>query len=255
MVETMRRQLAKAMENVQRAKEMDALWPLNEADTERLVIEPVLRALGYGELDYRKRRQGVGADFPDYIILPDTEQKWVLEAKEWDARLEERFERQAVNYASNNGAQWAVLTNGRVWWIYNTQATGDLSRQRVYEISDLSEIDGAIRVLGYLSRTSIQGGELDREYRLRDIRTALIAEFRSRNRRILKTLRTVVGGTLDRNVSSDDIIAALESILSPDDAAVTTSHPSAGVEITRADDEWTPLSTLVPTCISQRTYV
>ena len=245
MAEALRRQLATVMANVERAQQIGPpIWPLNEADTERLIIEPVLRALGYGELDYRKRVQGVGANFPDYIVLPGSEQSWVLEAKEWDARLEGRFERQAVNYASNNGAQWAVLTNGRVWWIYNTRAAGDLNQQRVYEISDLSDFDAAVAVLPYLSRRSMQGGELEKAYRLREIRTALIAELRGRNRRVVNALRTVVGHALDRNVSNDDIAAALESVLAPGDAGITTPEPSGQADVLAPADEWIPLSAL-----------
>jgi hypothetical protein len=189
------------------------LLPLNEADTERLIVEPVLEALGYGPLDYRKRSQGVGADFPDYTILPLSERRWCLEVKEWEARLEERHERQAVNYANNNGAQWAVLTNGRAWRIYNTRAPGSLREMLAYEVTDILDARGATESLARLSRESVEGGDLDREYRSREIRSAVLAFLRSGDRTLLRTIQRGAAEQLDRNITVEDVEQALETVL------------------------------------------
>ncbi len=215
MKERLREQLIAILNKIEQAQQKGSpYWPLNEADTERIVIEPILNALGYEDLDYRKRLQGSGADYPDYLVLPETDQKWILEAKEWDTRLDEKCERQAVNYANNNGAQWAVLTNGRKWWIYNTRVSGDLNQQRVYVVDDIFDIDNSVDILSYLSRESILGGELERIHRMREIRDALLVELREGNKRILNAMRSVVGQVLDKNVSNDDIQAAINEIIS-----------------------------------------
>ena len=212
MSDRLRAALARLLANVNEARER-GIWPLNEADTERLAVEPVLEALGYGPLDYRKQIQGAGADYPDYVVLPTSDCKWIIEVKEWDARLEERHERQAVNYANNNGAQWAVLTNGRLWHIYNTRAPGSIPEMLVYE-ADVNDVQAAAELLSKLSRESVEGGDLDREYRAREIRTAVLAELQNPSGPALRALRKAVSVTLDKNVSPEDVAEALKLILS-----------------------------------------
>lgn len=227
MLDRLRQELTSVAANIERAKERGApSWPLNEANTKRIVVEPLLRALGYDDFDYVKEPFGVGADFLDYLVLPGTDQKWVLEAKEWDARLIERFERQAVNYANNNGAQWAVLTNGRMWWFYNRSAGGDLHQQRVYELADICNTDCAVDVLSRLSRESVVGGLLDREYRGREIWGALREELLAGNRKIVKAMQLAIGRRLDKHVSDQDVIDALRVIVPAETVAAPVGPKS-----------------------------
>ncbi len=249
MLDRLHKELSLVTANLARAQQIGApMWPINEADTERIIIEPIIRALGYGELDYRKRMQSIGANFPDYLILPGSDQQWILEAKEWDARLDERCERQAVNYANNNGAQWAVLTNGRTWWVYNTRVSGDLSQQRVYELPDIRDTDRAVDMLCRLSRDSILCGQLDREYRSREICAALQTELLGGNRQIVRAIRSVIGRSLDKHVSDDDVIEALKTLLSVEASARTddpNTDPAVVVAPTPAGDGFVSLAQLL----------
>lgn len=209
--EKIRQRLNQIQTNLRQAVSLG--FALNEAETERLIVEPILEALGYGPLDYSKRAMGMGADYPDYIILPFSERKWCLEVKEWERRLDVRNERQAVNYANNNGAQWAVLTNGKSWWLYNTHVPGDLRDMRVYQIDDVFSAGEAVSVLTRLSRESVEGGELDREYRTREVRTAVNAFLASGNKSLLRIVSKAVSEDLDRHITQEDVEAALASIV------------------------------------------
>lgn len=211
MSERLQATLAEIVTNVAAAPQR-GIWPLNEADTERLAVEPVLKALGYGPLDYRQQAMGPGADFPDYVVLPGSDRKWTIEVKPWDTALDERHERQAVNYGNNNGAQWAVLTNGRQWWVYNTRAHGNLAEMRIYE-ADINDVQAAAGVLSRLSRKSVEGGDLDREYRAREIVDSVRAELRNPSGTAVRALRNAVRKALDRDVSTEDVADALKLVL------------------------------------------
>ena len=211
MLDQLKKAIQQAIDTMQEADQSGR--QLSEADTERLVIEPILAALGYDGLDYKQQAQGQAGDIPDYIVLPDTGQQWVLEAKEWNAQLTEKCEAQVVKYAATRDVQWAVLTNGRTWWIYNTRTSGDMKEKRVYEVPDIRNVDQAAEVLSYLSRSFILGGELDKAYRVREISNAIEAELRAGNKRILNVIRTVVSERLDRNISNEDVRAALDTLL------------------------------------------
>jgi hypothetical protein len=121
----------------------------NEATTERDLIEPVLRALGWRSLLPQQTTSGHGRrDVPDYLLFADPEAKAaahaesreadrylhgvaVLEAKRWQRPLDRgdladafddgapstqmlRYLSRAVT-ASQNRIRWGVLTNGRHW--------------------------------------------------------------------------------------------------------------------------------------------
>ena len=129
---------------------------LTEADTERLIIEPLLSVLGYAPWQFVKRNQDkVTGKYPDYTILPGTEQIWFLEAKRLDHVLGDSDAEQAVNYANNQGAQWAVLTNGRSWYVYDAPARRPLAKKRMNQILNIFSEATAAEVLSSLSYRSM----------------------------------------------------------------------------------------------------
>jgi hypothetical protein len=130
---------------------------LNEADTERLVIEPVLVQLGWGA-DYLtqnslspKRRE----DVPDFLLFADArslqaarsepreDRRYkhglaILEAKRWGRPLDRGDATEAgdpgtpssqmlrylsrADVASDRAVKWGVLSNGAVWRLYYQDA-------------------------------------------------------------------------------------------------------------------------------------
>ncbi len=149
---------------------------LNEAQTEFIVIDPLLKKLGYGPLEVLKRsHDGVTNNFPDYTILPGRQQQWFLEAKRLDLNLQDGEAAQAVNYANNQGAEWSVLTNGRKWYIYNAHLPKPLPEKRVLQIEDLFDDEQSLRILLLLSKTSILNNDLQEAWQFQQI-TKLIDE-------------------------------------------------------------------------------
>lgn len=119
----------------------------NEDTTEKDVIEPILKELGWG--DFLAEQHANRFDIPDYLLFDDKAQKQkanqenqpekrykhgraVLEAKKWNLELDrkssEAFSRipsnQIIRYltnvdvASEGGITWGMLTNGRLWRLY-----------------------------------------------------------------------------------------------------------------------------------------
>ena len=106
--------------------------PINEQSTCDWVILPLLRAAGYTvPTQILPKALDSGGEFPDYTLFKDQPREFYLEAKAWKTDLDERHERQTVNYTNHNGKQWAVLTNGRVWYLYNNQIQGKVGEKRV----------------------------------------------------------------------------------------------------------------------------
>ncbi len=134
---------------------------VNEAQTEMWIINPLLDALGYGLLEIHKQSHDANTnEFPDYTILPDEHCRWFLEVKGLNVSLGDKEAKQAVGYAVNKGAEWAVLTNGRRWLIYKAHLLKPLPEKLVFEVKDLFNKPNAADTLRLLSRASVMGGGL-----------------------------------------------------------------------------------------------
>lgn len=150
--------------------------PTSEADTERIIIEPLLEVLGYD--DWQIIQQGRDADtkgIPDYTIIYGSDNKWMLEAKSITHSLHIGDAQQVVNYANNLGAEWAVLSNGRSWHIYNAHLAKPLNQKLMFQISDLFSQADAAETLSLLSREAMQNNRLSEAWTKQRI-TALITE-------------------------------------------------------------------------------
>ncbi len=108
---------------------------VDEADTEDLVIRPILELLGFSY--YRQKSiSGRHLDVPDFVLFSGEEERkefgkrrdWskalaILEAKRWSRDIEKDIGQilrylSAVEVESGGKVLWGILTNGRVWRLY-----------------------------------------------------------------------------------------------------------------------------------------
>lgn len=100
---------------------------LNEPNTKAILIEPILRALGWNvedpeevEREYKRKPK----DNPvDYALLLQRIPCLFVEAKPLKENLvDDKWANQIMGYAATAGVQWVVLTNGSEYRIYNSSA-------------------------------------------------------------------------------------------------------------------------------------
>lgn len=103
---------------------------VNESNTIRALITPLVSALGWpiDDLDevqseYRHRR----SDNPvDYALFIDGVPSLFIEAKALGEKLDDRrWIVQTLNYANACAVEWAALTNGEEWRVYNVHAKAE----------------------------------------------------------------------------------------------------------------------------------
>ncbi len=100
---------------------------INEENTKATLIEPVLRALGWDvedldevarEYKFKRRDRPV-----DYALLELRQPRLLIEAKAIGEDLDDRrWISQVIGYAAVAGIEWAVLTNGNEYRLYNAHA-------------------------------------------------------------------------------------------------------------------------------------
>jgi predicted type IV restriction endonuclease len=95
---------------------------LNEAQTSQVIILRLIQALGYDIWNPNEvfPQEAANGNIPDFIVLHDDTRRFIVEVKKLDTPLTDRMKTQAVSYANNQAIQWAVLTNGAEWLLFDS---------------------------------------------------------------------------------------------------------------------------------------
>lgn len=135
-------------------KDFSARHDPNEANTEHDFVEPVLSLLGWADLSKQEKASATGrADVPDYLLFRDGAAKatavravgeryrygaTIVEGKRWGFALDNATRQEAapstqmlrylgvVDAQSNGAIRFGILTNGRVWRLYDHRARSRL---------------------------------------------------------------------------------------------------------------------------------
>lgn len=137
----------------------------NEGDTRLLVTDFLCEALGYDKFEDLTTEFAVRGEFADYGVRIDKQLSAFIEVKRVSQKLTARHLRQVETYVLKDGLEWAILTNGQTWQVYNvTGGTGQkVSTTLVIEIDLLSEDTPAIKTDGlfHLHKSALKRGTID----------------------------------------------------------------------------------------------
>jgi hypothetical protein len=160
--------------------------PIGEQNTKNVLIEPVLRALGWDveDLDEVRRefRRKSGDNPVDYTLFLLRTPRLFVEAKALGENLnDDRWARQIMSYASVAGVEWVVLTDGNEYRIYNSHATVPVEEKLFRRISIGSDDPGVAETLALLSKSQLQDNQIEVLWRAdfvdRQVRAAIEALF------------------------------------------------------------------------------
>lgn len=202
--------------------------PPNEANTCDWVIRPLLVSIGYLNHEIHAQSGDVASKFPDYTILPQTNNTWYLEAKSWSIGLDSIHVDQAMNYAHSNGQRWVVLSNGREWRLYDDRIPGK-SADRLVATSHLEDTQSMIRFLGAISRSSILAANVEDFANERRVKEYLTREITRADSPVIDAILKAVKNNLRvSNISGSVIVDILNAAQSAvvSDLAQIVSMPS-----------------------------
>ena len=177
---------------------------INEADTRAAIISPLLTALGWDVVNrelvlhepvsYGKTRADYGLLFSDSPVV-------YVEAKPLDRGLDHTTDgKQAVDNANSDGVEWCVLTNGRDWWFYRSNAQGNIEGKMFHSVTvsagvDLEEV--AAR-LALLERGNVEEGSLKEAAEIffvdRKVKATLDTLMKEPSNKFLNALKDKLGG-------------------------------------------------------------
>ena len=111
----------------------------NETRTRQVLIDPLLRELGWDvsdpdqvELEYSA---GTGREKADYVLMSQGKPVAVIEAKRLGYRLDQSETMQVLNYANSRGIAYMAVTNGDEWRMYDVFAQKPIEEQVIMEFS------------------------------------------------------------------------------------------------------------------------
>lgn len=157
--------LSEAVKTVQKKIDRYKGKSVGETNTKTALIDPILRALGWGvgdleevQQEYKMHRRDNPVDYA--LMLMNTPCLFV-EAKALEHDLDDRkWANQIMNYANNAGVEWAVITNGDEYRIYNALAKVPIEGKLLRKVRITDESGAAEETLSLLSKERLKGNVL-----------------------------------------------------------------------------------------------
>ena len=111
---------------------------VNESDTVIIITDMLSDVFGYDKYSELTSEKSIRGTYCDLATKVDGAVQSLIEAKAINLELKDNFVRQAVDYASNEGVDWVVLTNGIFWRIYKVTFSKPIDHELILEINFLA---------------------------------------------------------------------------------------------------------------------
>jgi hypothetical protein len=137
---------------------------ISESDTVVIVADMLSDVLGYNKYQEITAEFAIRGTYVDLAVKVGSDIRFLVEVKAIGCELKDNHVKQAIDYGANQGVEWAVLTNGVQWRIYQILFKQPIDKTLVFE-ADLSTLNlrdlDAIECLGTLSREGFTQSSMD----------------------------------------------------------------------------------------------
>ena len=111
---------------------------VSEADTVTVVKDLLSELFGYDKYAEVTSEHAIRGTYCDLAIRLDGKLRLLLEVKSIGTTLTDKHVKQAVDYATNQGLDWVVLTNGIRWLLYRVSFKKPIEAKVVAELDLLA---------------------------------------------------------------------------------------------------------------------
>lgn len=108
---------------------------VNESDTVIIITDILSEVFGYDKYAELTSETAIRGTFCDLAVKVDGTLLFLVEAKAIGQDLKDAYLKQAIDYASNQGVDWVVLTNGIIWRIYKVIFSKPIDQELTAEIN------------------------------------------------------------------------------------------------------------------------
>lgn len=111
---------------------------VNESDTVIIVTDILSNLFGYDKYSEITSEYAIRGTYCDLATKIDGKPNLLIEVKAIGLDLKETHVKQVVDYASNLGVDWVILTNATKWSIYKVNFSKPINQELVIEFDFLS---------------------------------------------------------------------------------------------------------------------
>jgi predicted type IV restriction endonuclease len=111
---------------------------VNESDTVIIITDMLSEIFGYDKYSELTSEKNIRGSFCDLATKVDNVIQTLIEAKAINQELKDGYVRQSVDYASNEGVDWVVLTSGVIWRVYKVTFAKPIDHELILEINFLA---------------------------------------------------------------------------------------------------------------------
>jgi hypothetical protein len=182
---------------------------VSEADTVTLVKDLMSEVFGYDKYAELTSEHSIRGTFCDLAVRIDDKLVQLIEVKAVGAALDDRHVKQAVDYASNQGVEWVILTNGAVWRLYQVIFAKPIDKRLLCELDITSTDPKKEDCLECLFLFTKEGFTKGAHLELRDRQDAtsryLLAALLLHNESVISTVRRELRKVVDVLVDDEQI--------------------------------------------------
>ena len=110
---------------------------INEADTVNIVNDMLDEVFGYDKYQELTSEHSIRGTYCDLAIKLNDGVQYLIEVKAVGMPLKDKYIKQAIDYATNSGVNWVILTNGLVWQIYKVEFSQPIDFNQIANINIL----------------------------------------------------------------------------------------------------------------------
>ncbi len=107
---------------------------VGEADTVTIVKDMLADVFGYDKYSELTSEHAIRGTFCDLATKIDGALQTLIEVKAIGLELKDPHVKQAVDYATNQGVEWVLLTNGINWRVYNVVFSKPIEHELVLDL-------------------------------------------------------------------------------------------------------------------------
>jgi len=137
---------------------------VNETDTVTIVKDFCSEILGYDKYTELTSEYSIRGTYCDLAIKIENKVVSLIEIKAVGIELKENHIKQAVDYATNLGSEWAILTNSNNWKIFKIHFKQPIEAEMLYEFNILDldcKKEDHLEKMFMLSKEGLGRGVLD----------------------------------------------------------------------------------------------
>lgn len=137
-----------------KAKDRD----VNESDTVTVLIDALTDICGYDKYTEITREYAIRGTFCDLAVKIDEKPVFLIEVKAIGIALNENHLRQAIQYASTEGIEWVILTNGDQWQAHRVLFEKPVKTEIAFDFSFIEEknISQLVELFFLLSKEGVK---------------------------------------------------------------------------------------------------